>query len=86
MGDKTTGHKYGVSHLAKELGIEPAYVRTKLRNSGVKVNKTSGVYGWDSQSDFKSVVAKLKPADKKAAAKKPAAKKPAAKKSAKEAA
>lgn len=51
--------KYGVTQLAKELGIEAASVRVALRKHNVKKND-DGVYGWDSQSAFKDVVSKLK--------------------------
>lgn len=81
MAKSDNEYKYGVKNLAKDLGIDAAYVRTKLRSKKIAVNK-DGVYGWNSQSDYKAVVAKLKPADKKTSAKAPA-KKVAAKKVAK---
>lgn len=79
---KKPSSKYGVSHLAEELDIQPASVRVALRNNNVKKNK-EGVYGWDNQSDFKAVVSKLKggSAKKEAPTKKSAPAKKSSKKS-----
>jgi hypothetical protein len=73
--------KFGVEDLADVMGIEPASVRIKLRNAGVK--KANGnAYGWKTKDELKALADKLKttkaaPAKKEAA--KPAAKKAAAK-------
>lgn len=68
-GKGQPAHKFGVANLAKDLKIDAAYVRTKLRAKGIKVNKDSGTYGWDSQGEYKKVLAALKP-EKASASKK----------------
>lgn len=62
--------KYGVEDLAKELDIQPASARVALRKAGVEKNGTA--YGWNSEKDFKAVIAKLKTASAPAKADKPA--------------
>lgn len=69
MAKETTAPKYGVENLAKDLGILPASVRVQLRNKKVKKN-SDGVYGWNSQADYKKVVSLFDAAEKKPAAKK----------------
>ena len=49
--------KYGVAELADKLEIEPATVRVKLRNEGVK--KSGKSYGWDTKAAFDKVVNQL---------------------------
>lgn len=62
--EKAETYKYGIDALAKELGIEPASVRVRLRNA--KITRTGKAYGWNSRTDFEDVVKKLKPAKKEA--------------------
>lgn len=64
--EEATEYKYGVGELAEALGIEPASVRVKLRSQGI--DKAGRSYGWNTQAEFKEVVAALKsaPAPKKA--------------------
>ena len=51
-------YKYGVSALAKELGIKDASARVALRKH--KVEKAEGgVYGWNSEKEFQAVVKQL---------------------------
>jgi len=49
--------KYGVLELAEALEIEPATVRVKLRNEGIK--KSGKSYGWDTKAAFDKVIAQL---------------------------
>ena len=58
-------YKYGVDHLAKELGVKPASVRVALRKHAVE-KAEGGVYGWNSEKVVKAVIAKIQPAKKKA--------------------
>lgn len=58
-------YKYGVDALAKELGIKAASVRVQLRKHQVE-KAEGGVYGWNSEKDFKEVVKKLSPKKKAA--------------------
>lgn len=51
-------YKYGVEDLAKALGVGAQQVRVKLRKNEVEKND-DGVYGWNSQNDFKSVLKDL---------------------------
>jgi len=77
MADKDKpSFKYNVETLAKDLDLQPASVRVALRKH--EVEKTDGVYGWNSQADYKAVLSKLKGDSKKPAAKKPKAKAEAA--------
>jgi hypothetical protein len=39
--------KFGIEHFAKELGIEPASARVRLRNAGVK--RAGKGYGWPTK-------------------------------------
>lgn len=50
--------KYNVETLADDLGLQPASVRVALRKHAI--DKTDGVYGWNTQADYKAVLAKLK--------------------------
>lgn len=47
-------YKFGVEDLADLLDIEPASVRIKLRNAGVKKAST-GRYGWKTKADLQEV-------------------------------
>ena len=82
MSDKkeAPSYKYGVDSLAEDLGVQATTVRVMLRKHSVE--KTADrVYGWNTQTDYKAVLAKLRPkSEDKAPAKTVAAKKPAAKK------
>lgn len=49
--------KFGVSHLAKHMGIKEATARIKLRAG--KVKKAGKGYGWDSSSEMEAVAKKL---------------------------
>ena len=49
--------KYGVSDLAKSLGIKSASARVRLRNAGIA--KAGKSYGWNSQKDLEAVVKQL---------------------------
>lgn len=70
----TPEFKYGVQELADELEIEPASVRVQLRNKNI--TKAGKSYGWNSESEFKSVVKQLKEkAEKPAKSEKKAEKK-----------
>ena len=79
--DTASAFKFGVEDLADKLGIEPASVRIKLRNAGVK--KLNGnAYGWKTKDELAALAEKLgktkaAPAKKNAPAAK--GKKPAAK-------
>src|SRR4051812_49056143 len=70
-GEKATEakeFKFGVADLAEKMDLEPATVRVRLRNAGVK--KAGKSYGWDSKSDLNEVIEELKEAEGKAAKKK----------------
>ena len=60
--EKAPEFKYGVDNLAEDLGIAPASVRVALRKAGIE--KGGRAYGWNSQSDYKSVLTQLKPKKK----------------------
>lgn len=69
--------------LAEHMGIEPASVRVKLRNSGIE--KTGRSYGWNTKKEMEQVAKDLKasapepaPAADEKPAKKPRGKKAAA--------
>lgn len=67
--------KYGVSHFAKEAGIEEASARVLLRKAGIK--KNGRTYNWASMADVKKAVDKARsasPARDDKPAKKPKAK------------
>ena len=51
--------KYGVSDLCDETGLQAASVRVALRELGVEKN-FGNQYGWDTQKDYKEVVAAMK--------------------------
>ena len=51
--------KYGVNDLAEASGLQAASVRVALRDLEVEKN-FGNKYGWDTQKDFKEVVAALK--------------------------
>lgn len=72
--------EFGIDDLAAMAGVEPASMRVKLRNAGVK--KSGKTYIWKNKDEMKSVLTKLEkgsPKKEKAPAKKKAAKKPAKK-------
>lgn len=46
--------KYGVKDLADKLDIDPASVRIKLRNAGVK-KAANGAYGWNTKEELSAV-------------------------------
>lgn len=50
--------KYGVPEAAKELGIQPASVRVAFRKAKIEKNE-NGVYGWESEKDFKSAIKRV---------------------------
>jgi hypothetical protein len=82
MAKSAKEYKYSVSNLVKDLDVTEQSVRVKLRRAQVEKNE-DGVYGWDSQKDYKEVLAELKSGaeDKPAKpSKKKAKKKVAAKK------
>lgn len=53
---RSTEYKYTVDDVAKARNIEAAAVRIKLRNEGVKKNEDN-TYGWNSQAEFKKILA-----------------------------
>lgn len=54
---KVQSKKFGVSHLAKQMGIKAATVRIKLRDA--KIKKSGKGYGWDTQAEVQAVAQKL---------------------------
>jgi hypothetical protein len=54
---KVAAKKFGVSHLAKKLGIKAATARIKLRNA--KIRKSGKGYGWDTSTELDAVAQKL---------------------------
>lgn len=68
MAKEAKEMKFGIEDLADKLNIEPASVRIKLRNAGIKKAAT-GRYGWETKDDLAAVAEKLK-ATKAAPAKK----------------
>lgn len=57
--EKEDAFKFGVEDLADVMGIEPASVRIKLRNAGIK--KANGnAYGWKTKDELKALADKLK--------------------------
>lgn len=55
---KAEGPKYGINELAKELNVEPASARVKLRKHGIE--KVGGRYGWNTKAELDALVKKLK--------------------------
>lgn len=55
---KDEGMKYGIKDLAEALEVEPATARVQLRK--LKVEKVGGRYGWDSMSEIKALVKKIR--------------------------
>lgn len=53
----TPAKKFGISHLAKHMGIKEATARIKLR--GAKVKKSGKGYGWDSAAEMQNVAKQL---------------------------
>src|ERR1700747_2956654 len=73
-------YTYDVTTLARDMELEPASVRVKLRNAGIE--KAGKKYGWNNKKEYEQVMRELEdapasPPRKKAAPPPPPTKKKA---------